>query len=467
MAEPIETMSYEWIPVADLESYLVDDDWVAEQKLDGVRCMAVFGQAAAQFTTGGGRAITFAAAAQHFPALRQDLAAFDGQDVILDGELLPDGTYVVFDIPWCLGDLRDDPFERRRRLLEHVASSHFRGRVRLVDQAAGEEAKRALWHRVREHGAEGICLKRRTGRYRRDRKRTLEVLKVKITHTVDVVVMERNTGAPGSMNATLGLYRDGELVQVGGCSMIGKPDLQPGDVGEVEFLYVPDPANPSLYQPRLVRARPDKEPTACTWEQLRGKAANRSVITAEEPTMTTATIPAIQITVTSHQAKLAQSIGLEVAGGCIVVEPDDVTNVARELEAKMALQPRGKRGPWKAILERIIATGLVADNPTTIPEVESGEPSAPEIVSIVETPAGPTVVTDDGVVVDMTVIDVVESNHPNRPVVLRPAEGRAARFMGWDSAENWARELVTSGQQAQVVVTDELSGRQGTFRKAS
>lgn len=302
---------------------------------------------------------------------------------------------------------------------------------------------------------------------RRDRKRTLEVLKVKITHTVDVVVMERNTGAPGSMNATLGLYRDGELVQVGGCSMIGKPDLQPGDVGEVEFLYVPDPANPSLYQPRLVRARPDKEPTACTWEQLRGKAANRSVITAEEPTMTTATIPAIQITVTSHQAKLAQSIGLEVAGGCIVVEPDDVTNVARELEAKMALQPRGKRGPWKAILERIIATGLVADNPTTIPEVESGEPSAPEIVSIVETPAGPTVVTDDGVVVDMTVIDVVESNHPNRPVVLRPAEGRAARFMGWDSAENWARELVTSGQQAQVVVTDELSGRQGTFRKAS
>jgi hypothetical protein len=109
-----------------------------------------------------------------------------------------------------------------------------------------------------------------------------DVLKVKHLKTMDVVITGRDLG--GRKNAELSLMRDGELVVIGNCSMIGKPDLAVGDCAEVRFLYLNPGDKATLYQPRLVRARPDKTPAECEWRQTEGCQTSRAVLdVADEP----------------------------------------------------------------------------------------------------------------------------------------------------------------------------------------
>lgn len=84
--------------------------------------------------------------------------------------------------------------------------------------------------------------------------------------TADVVVLERNRGAE---NAILGAYdREGNLVEVGACSMIGKPDARPGDVAEVRYLYATPPTMRLYGPPNFVRVRDDKRAAECSIDQL-------------------------------------------------------------------------------------------------------------------------------------------------------------------------------------------------------
>lgn len=137
-------------------------------------------------------------------------------------------------------------------------------------------AKRALMQRVERMGGEGIVLKLKTGKYRPGA-RSRDQLKVKFRKTCDCVVTARNQGRQA--NAVLAVYdAAGVLRQVGKCSMIGKPDAQPGDVVEVAYLYATDAQQ--LYQPSLVRLRPDKAPRDCLLDQL--VPVNKRVLKEDE-----------------------------------------------------------------------------------------------------------------------------------------------------------------------------------------
>lgn len=265
---------YHSVDPVNIDPFLTDDDWVLEQKLDGVRCVVTITDGVPVLTSNSGRRMYGASTQPWWNELVAELSVRFAPLLVLDGELLDDGTLWLFDVihadefvdPWS-------PFERRREVLEAIGGCAPWTRVRVVPQFRGE-AKRETWHRLLEANAEGCVLKRLGSLYRRDGGRTREVLKVKRTYTVDVVVLE--TGLDGKDSSRVGLMRDGEMVQVGKVSMTpAAADV--GTVIEVRFLYVLDLAQPALYQAVFLRARPDKRPDECEFDQLLGTHPDRTV----------------------------------------------------------------------------------------------------------------------------------------------------------------------------------------------
>jgi len=280
----VKPQSYEWLDTADVGPFLDDPSWVMEQKLDGVRCLVRWtNKGGPQFLARSGGILAHAASALHFEALTKalaPLASLTDRDVaLLDCELIPDtGTLWVFDLPW-LGPVDgarispETPFSERREWLEALfGTACFPEAVRLVPQARTPAEKAVLLRVVEAEGIEGVVVKDVAAAYCSGR-RTKRVLKVKFYREADCIVTARNTG--GAENATLAVHGDdGELIEVGGCSMIGKPPAQVGAVVEVKYLYVGKGGR--LYQPSMLRIRDDKTAEECGTGQL--VSVNREVL---------------------------------------------------------------------------------------------------------------------------------------------------------------------------------------------
>ena len=103
-------------------------------------------------------------------------------------------------------------------------------------------------------------------------------VKLKFVKSADVVVLTVNRPDAKHGSATFGVvsgpwskWEHDEFIggvgyrTVGGCSLIGKPEVVPGDVIEVNYLYWTGEA---LYQPRMMQVRIDKDPAECLVAQF-------------------------------------------------------------------------------------------------------------------------------------------------------------------------------------------------------
>ncbi len=253
-------------------SLVVDDDWIAEQKLDGHRIMLSGpGTASPAAITRNGTTYTRAlpTAVQKW-RVDQDLA--NTAPFVLDGELVGD-TYWVFDFLLADGSLNGVPLSDRRVILEQFFAMFPVNPFRLVPQARTASEKEALMERAVTDRLEGLVFKRADSAYAFGHRHPAW-LKAKFVATADVVVMDVRDD--GKESAKLGIMRNGALFEIGRCSLIGKPAVSPGDVVEVRYLYVPDPAKPRLYQPPLLRKRTDKLPSECDGADL--KYTNKRVL---------------------------------------------------------------------------------------------------------------------------------------------------------------------------------------------
>jgi ATP-dependent DNA ligase len=270
-------MKYDSAELEDAERYITDSAWVMQQKLDGVRLMAHRVSGGVDYNGAGGGPVTFAAAAQWFEAIHPTLMRLP-VGTVLDGELMIEtGDYWVFDLPVLPKMVGTGTIQRRRReVLEHLIGLLGDNKIQVVPEARTLDEKGKLLGRCYAAGAEGVVAKRHDAIYVEGR--TNVVMKLKFVKTVDCVVLDRNTG--GVENAELGMYRDGTLVQVGACSMLGKPDAKVGQVIEVMCLYAT--AGNWLYQPRMLRIREDKTSFECEFQQVLDIVTSREVILDEE-----------------------------------------------------------------------------------------------------------------------------------------------------------------------------------------
>lgn len=208
----------------------------------------------------------------------------------LDGELLPGGKLVLFDLveqnvaqPHTTPKTR---FQERYAALK-VAATHLG--ITYLPVAFTTEEKEEMFLQAQIEKREGVILRALDAPYVYGRRDGRWLVKCKFVKEADCHITALNVGeaakkhAGGAVepkdNCELTLYADdGAEVHVGKASTIGKkPEPQVGDVWEVLFLYVVNAHAPRLVQPRLVRKRKDKLPSECSIHQLDHCFTNKEI----------------------------------------------------------------------------------------------------------------------------------------------------------------------------------------------
>jgi ATP-dependent DNA ligase len=265
MLDTISPQRFVEIDVNSLEDKVTNPDWVIEQKLDGVRAMALVSNGQVEWITGRGGRQPLKSTAVKKDEATAILSGLRGEWAF-DGEFIRD-TYHIFDMVVASNPLAPDydvdPSTRRKRLQFIYYRVLKSPSVQLIPQAQSEMDKRALVEACRANNTEGVMLKKTDSVYNCGGFCS-GILKAKFTKTVDAVVIERNTG--GKENARLGVYDNGVLTYIGNVTMIGKGEANIGDVLEVKYLYATD--DNILYQPRVMKRRTDKAATDCLINQL-------------------------------------------------------------------------------------------------------------------------------------------------------------------------------------------------------
>ena len=159
----VDCMEYTEAELAAVDTYIASSGWWATQKVDGRRLAITMDAGGIRGMWCKGRP---AAEDVRHHAIREDLQRllprFTGTTV-LDGELMNDRTWLLFDIIMLNGEpCTSLTYAERAPLLEAVGRIARKAgceRVRVLPIAREAEEKRALWDWVCSQNGEGIVFK--------------------------------------------------------------------------------------------------------------------------------------------------------------------------------------------------------------------------------------------------------------------------------------------------------------------
>ena len=254
-----------------VETCLTQDRYVGQLKLDGDRFVVEVVDGVVQVFNRQGVPKTSNVAEAVLAPLRQ---LSEGRWVF-DGEITGRKLW-LFDLLDAGGHLTPDaPFRDRHRALTAVLETLApdEASIGLLGYVHGTTAKRELLATAQADNREGVIFRDADAGYQPGR-RSSGLLKLKFLREVDAHVVEVAT-TTGKQNAALAVYDDeGNAVAIGKVSTIGKGTITIGDVVEVRFLYT---VGNRLFQPRIVRVRPDKTAAECSARQLDGTRTNKII----------------------------------------------------------------------------------------------------------------------------------------------------------------------------------------------
>lgn len=247
------------VPESDIDRYINDSAWCAQEKHDGERRPVSWdGQSAIGSNKRGFQCALVAAAAKVLSGLPAGTT--------LDTEQVGD-TLFAFDVMESGSrSLRDNPYQTRMLVLsELVNNMGEQSCVVAVETAIGTSAKRALYERLRATRKEGICFKRLNSAYGNGEND--DQIKIKFTESCTVQVAsvhptKRSIGVQA-------VKPDGSLQFLGNVT-IPANHVVPGkdDLVEVEYLYVVN----KLVQPVFKGPRPDQTLASCSTSKLKYRA---------------------------------------------------------------------------------------------------------------------------------------------------------------------------------------------------
>lgn len=245
----------------DLESYLKDDEWVAQEKMNGERRPARRDDDTVVGINKKGDAVALSM------SIADSLCALSASRLLLDGEDMGD-RLAAFDLLECEGvSLREMSFLERYRRLEIIVGSGTQG-LQLVGIAIGEAAKRNLLARLRAENAEGIVFKRRSAAYSPGRPASGgDQIKFKFLETA---TCEVESVTVGKRSVSLRVYdTNGQPWSIGTVPIPpNRPIPAVGAFVEIEYLY----AVRALFQAVYLGERRDQDRSDCTMAQIKFQA---------------------------------------------------------------------------------------------------------------------------------------------------------------------------------------------------
>ncbi len=254
------------IQESEIEKYLTDDNWCAQEKFDGRRKMIIRTYAKTEGANRKGLVITldevFLNEIENLPSV-----------ITLDGEDLG-SKLIIFDV--IDDEHKDLPYEKRYEYLDEIwrevtEKGKFTS-MDLIDTAWSTSQKRALYKQLQKDGKEGIVFKDIRASYSPGRPASGgSQVKFKFYDSCSCIVTGINHT---KRSISLGLYKE-DIVDVGNCTVYPNQDVpKAGSVVEVKYLYAYKEG--SLYQPILLGERSDIEPHECLLSQLKYKKDERS-----------------------------------------------------------------------------------------------------------------------------------------------------------------------------------------------
>jgi bifunctional non-homologous end joining protein LigD len=277
------------------ESILATPGYIYEPKLDGIRALLHVGKTV-WFESRNGKDLTERFFNIQMPPIKAASCVIDGEIVAYDDKGNPDfnclqhdapAVYVAFDIlEKDGGNLRRKPLMQRKKILRETLKEN--ATVQLIFYT--EQGKK-LWNSMKKRKLEGVIAKKKDSVYQ-EGKRSDSWLKIKLTQTVDAIVIGFTETKRKISSLALGLYDDGDIQFIGKVGtgfddafIVGfRPQLEkfkttksrerlpeeiiavkPRFVAEVEYLeFTPDR---KLRAPVFKRLRDDKEISECRFPE--------------------------------------------------------------------------------------------------------------------------------------------------------------------------------------------------------
>lgn len=277
------------------------DNFIFEPKLDGIRALCIVSLKTMRFVSRSGLSLTATYPEFDFrKQIKAKTCVLDGEIVVFDKKGNPDfnllqnkknshalATYVVFDILNKNGvSLLEQPLEKRKKI---IAKTIIEGNN--LETIAYTTNGRKLWSEVKKHHLEGVMAKCATSSYHPGI-RSHDWLKIKITHTLDCIIVGYTQEKRAISSLALGIYKDKKLIFIGkvgtGFNQASIKELyeklskikrqtppvinpeehiiwtSPRFVCEVECLMITK--DNKLRAPVFIRLRTDKKPQECREE---------------------------------------------------------------------------------------------------------------------------------------------------------------------------------------------------------
>lgn len=244
----------------ELEKYLKDDLYIAQQKIDGIRIIVELINDQVTAYNRSGIEVKLAS------TISDELIRL-GMNLILDGELVKD-KYYVFDLLNDQVDIRDLPLIDRFNKLFNYFKDFTSKRVTLVNLIEGYPQKLEFFDTLKITNAEGIVFKHKNSPYEAGRPNSFgNQLKFKFVTSASVIVTRLND----KQSVSIALKDGDKVVDVGNVRI--PPNAiypKPNDIIEVQYLYAFKDTS-KLFQPVYLSQRIDVNSDECNIEQLKYK----------------------------------------------------------------------------------------------------------------------------------------------------------------------------------------------------
>jgi bifunctional non-homologous end joining protein LigD len=232
------------IEESEMERYITDNRYLAQEKLDGKRIMAE--SEVGGVTTSNRKGLKCGVPSE----IEQGVSVFRG--TIIDGEMIGN-NYHVFDILRLGGDdLRNDTCLDRFNILKRIMAKCSPNNLVLVRCEVDEAGKRRLVKELAHK--EGVVFKLKDSVYTPGRPTKLgSQLKCKFWSDVTVQVLKINDKA----SIQVGILDGTKMIPVGNVTINGHATPNVGDCVDVTYLYAYKGG--SLYQPKYRGIRDDHD----------------------------------------------------------------------------------------------------------------------------------------------------------------------------------------------------------------